>query len=1242
MQGETPVIEITQPKLENISNKTSETKKQINNAIFGSNEILNIKNRFNSAIVNLSQNSVGKMISTAMKEISTLSKAQKLTAEQKQNLYNDSKEIIANAAELFQQAIPILKHKDVKGTNKEISRYALPVKVNGRNYNIMFTVKNKNVEDIGILYDLKAKSGTASILNPKEPIDSTNNSITGNEENFKGSVDINNLVEFVNDCLKKYNLSTEFDEGETAADKIIKGDSLFGKFYTGLVNRLEPVEALEEKAGERTKLSPMQRPNLLARLYSGLVGAVRQQVEKNTFTYNKEGNIEITGEGFLPILNDFDKSFSDVEKNQNARHTDLKNYLEAQRFLLDLEKRENFETTEEQKLDAVKTMADLAAKYGDRLNDFEKFSDRIYQFQQRILHNLVDSGNMSEESYKKILKDNPHYIPFQRVMDEQFPSVVTPRSKFSGAKANIKGIKGSEREIKDPFESILRNTYDILDKAYRNRVAQAVANLQEVLPEYIEKRKPVYEVDTASVKVAYDSKLRTKLEKAIKFFGGKLEYKKSLGKGKGLLLGSYSPAENTIRKRLGSQDRTLAHEFGHMLDFVFDIKNAITKNKTIMQEISKLAEERFKSVVTLKNTAKGVEFVETKKEQSQKYIDYVKSDREMIANMFDLYFTSRDYMKKTAPTTYKFIETLFKGKEFKFLKDIKPSAETGIEEIEQEVWMPSKTKPYGNVIEYWENGQRKFVEVTKPVMEAINDLSMPELNFVEKLLTLSSRVLRTGATIMPDFWVRNILRDQPIAFIQTRNTRPFVDMIKGLCSLIKKDETYREWMSSGGSFNSYMDLGDKSMRQAMKELVNPQSKLSQYLKSFGLKAVEDMSMAFEQATRIGIYAREKLNSPALVSAFEAREGTLDFGRSGKYGKYVNRYIPFFNASIQGVDKIVRTFQEHPVITSVKCLTAVTLPSVLLTGYYLYAAPDDDRKEYLDIPQWQRDIFWCFKLGDNWWRIPKPFEIGYVFGSMPERFMTWAYEKELPDGKELWETVGGFFNAVSPITDVGGFMPPALRVAVENITNYNFFTGKSLYPKYLDELEPAERKNKYTSETAKLIGQKLNISPAKIENALSGSIGSSSKYVTDAGDYIINKVREYNGEDINEKPSSLNDIPVLRSFVLREPQGFQTKSVNDFFDIYKKTKEKHNTYKKKTGEERRNYYEKNKLQIKAFNRMDNYYKEIKGLSKRADKIYENKNLTGDEKAERIKPLASKISAAAFEANIWYKEYKEQEK
>jgi hypothetical protein len=312
--------------------------------------------------------------------------------------------------------------------------------------------------------------------------------------------------------------------------------------------------------------------------------------------------------------------------------------------------------------------------------------------------------------------------------------------------------------------------------------------------------------------------------------------------------------------------------------------------------------------------------------------------------------------------------------------------------------------------------------------------------------------------------------------------------------------------------------------------------------------------------------------------------------------------------------------------------------LIFTGYYLYAAPDDDRQEYLEIPQWQKDMYWCFKVGDNWWRIPKPFEIGYIFGSLPERFMTWAYQKELPEGREIFETVKGLFNATSPITDVGGFMPPLLRVAVENITNYNFFTGKSLYPKYLDDLEPAERKNRYTSQTAQMIGKKFDISPAKIENAISGSIGTSSKYVLDAGDFIINSVKKYNGEEINEKPSSLNDVPVLRSFVVREPQGYQTKSINDFFDTYKNLEAKSKTYKKKSGTEKHEYYEKYGKDIRAYKRMKQYYDRIHETNKRIQKIYDNANLSGEEKTDRIESLAKKVSATAFEANAWYKEYK----
>ncbi len=1015
----------------------------------------------------------------------------------------------------------------------------------------------------------------------------------------------------------------------------------FDKFYSDWVNKLQPLENLEKKAMEKSELKQSERPALLARTYAGSVGATRQQIEEYTFEINEKGDVQITGEGFQPILKDFDFQFKPLEQKQEKRQQDLKDFLIAQRFLQDLSNKDNVVVSEQQKLNSIKTMSELSEKYGENFVYFEDYANRIYQYQQRILKNLVSSGNISQEQYDTILKENPNYIPFNRVIEEENTGYISPKSRFSEAKASkvIKKIKGSEKEIKDPFENVLRNTFKVLDVAYKNKVAKSIANLSDVMPEYIQKKKPLLEKGKAVLKVAYDAKMRKKLEEAIKYFGGKIEYKKSLNNAgkKGLILGDYNPLENKVRKRLGAQDRTLAHEFGHLLDFAFGIESKIKSNKKIQKEINKLAEQRFISDIKLEteNTESSDFVEETKEPLNDKYI---KSQKEMIANVLDLYFTSRDLVKNEAPNSFKFIENLFEKNNVEFLKNITPSAETAIEEVEQDVWIQSKLKPFGNVIEYYEDGKKKYVEVSKPIYEAINELSPVQLGFIEKLFQAGASVFRAGATLTPDFWVRNVIRDQMTAKIQSKsNFIPFVDMAKGLSSLIKKDNAYREWMASGGSFNSYMDLSDKSMQQAMKELIKPEGKVSRYLKTFGIGALEDISMSLEQATRIGMFAQAKGKGlSSLESALESREGTLDFARSGSKGRVKNRYVPFLNANIQGTDKLIRTFRDNPQIALFWGGATITLPSILLTGYYLYSAPEEDRQEYLEIPQWQKDSFWCFKVGGDWWRMPKPYTIGYLFGSVPERVMSWSHKENTNYGKEVFEMATGLFNSMSPIQDVSGMMHPWVKISIEIISNYNFFTGHNIYADWMNRLEPSERKNKYTSETANLIGEKFDVSPALVEHAVKGAIASSSRYLFDAGDSIINAVKKWNGEEIPERPLTPSDIAVIRSFAIRNPEGSRSISVQNFYETWKKIQQKHATYNRKKGEEKLKYFEENIKELKAYKAVNNFYKQISSINKQIDRVYEDKNMTSEEKTQSIAELENRITEIARDANIWIKD------
>ena len=82
-------------------------------------------------------------------------------------------------------------------------------------------------------------------------------------------------------------------------------------------------------------------------------------------------------------------------------------------------------------------------------------------------------------------------------------------------------------------------------------------------------------------------------------------------------------------------------------------------------------------------------------------------------------------------------------------------------------------------------------------------------------------------------------------------------------------------------------------------------------KSFGLKPFADFANAAEQSTRVGIFiASKRAGMSDLKAAQESRQGTADFMRSGTAGKVINRYVPFFNAAVQGTDKLIRVFKNR--------------------------------------------------------------------------------------------------------------------------------------------------------------------------------------------------------------------------------------------------------------------------------------------------------------------------------------------
>lgn len=847
-------------------------------------------------------------------------------------------------------------------------------------------------------------------------------------------------------------------------------ESGFNKAHREFVNRLQPIEDLTKAAEERgVTVDPGSNPFIMSRDYAGIIGTIEQNLRFGTTKFNAEkGEYEVVGKSLKSVLDDFDNSVAHIESDRDVREQDFEDYLIARRTLEDLDAREDVKVSQKDKLKSIESMQRLANKYGDEFNWFDTFGQEMYEYQRTVLSNLVDAGVLSQEKYNDIVKNNPNYIPFQRVLNEEqdFIAMVSPKGVFTDAKASkvIKRIHGSDKEIKSTVQSVIANTAKIIDISARNRVAKGVADLAEVMPEYVQK-------------------VKTPMEK----------------------------------------------------------------------------------------------------------------------------------VKVKDPETGKVIET----------------------------FKPSGRAPAGTIT-VMRDGKREYYEVSKPLLEAMNNLSPIQLNGTLKLIQevffyTPARVLRAGATLIPEFWVRNVIRDQSTAFLQSPVRPTPLDMIRGLTAVMRKDDLYQDWLRHGGAFNSYMELDDSGLEKAYRELLRPHGKFARYSRN-PINVLADISMALEQGTRVGAFSKaRKAGVSGVEAALLSREATLDFARSGVASQKINRYIPFFNAGVQSVDKLIRTTKENPKATAFWGMATVTIPSVLITGYYLYAAPEEEREEYLEIPQWQKDMFWVFKEDGQWRRVPKPFSWGYLFGSVPERFMLWGYEGEKPEMKEFWtELAKGIAGTLSPVYDPSALIPPLFKLAIEDTTNYNFFTGRNIYPTWMERLEPEERTNKYTSETATLLGKKLGLSPALIDNTLRGSLAGSANYITDAGDAIIKQVKEWNGEEIPAEPRTPSDIPVIKAFSVREPTGYGANSVANFFDDWEKVNQKRTTFNSKEGSEKQKYREKNEQFLRAYKPMKAHYDKIRILGKQSNRIYDDVSMSSEEKVRRLSEIGDQMLEVAKRANKWYGE------
>jgi len=222
--------------------------------------------------------------------------------------------------------------------------------------------------------------------------------------------------------------------------------------YDDWINQLGPIERTMDwlvKMG-----LPPEQAQMVKGLANNFIGGWRGKVEFALHQAAVDLNMKNVGPSLKEIL----------AKAPNM--DDLRAFLIAKRSV---ELNERGKTTGIDTADAKQVIRELEIKY-------EPIRWELRQFQVQQLKLLIDSGILSKEEAVTMEFMNVMYVPFYRLY-EGIGGAGGPRTGGGDGFVNVgKGVrrfKGSDRQIIDPLESIIRNAYVFRELAERNKIGSA-------------------------------------------------------------------------------------------------------------------------------------------------------------------------------------------------------------------------------------------------------------------------------------------------------------------------------------------------------------------------------------------------------------------------------------------------------------------------------------------------------------------------------------------------------------------------------------------------------------------------------------------------------------------------------------------------------------------------------------------------------------------------------------------------
>ena len=544
-----------------------------------------------------------------------------------------------------------------------------------------------------------------------------------------------------------------------------------------------------------------------------------------------------------------------------------------------------------------------------------------------------------------------------------------------------------------------------------------------------------------------------------------------------------------------------------------------------------------------------------------------------------------------------------------------------------------------NIVSVMVDGKREFYDVTDPLLlDSITALGPQPVNELVKLIGIPKRLLTNMVTSTPPFMIRNFIRDTMSNYVQadkvtgttTQDTlldatlmRPFGRAIKGMKASIANDQDRFKIMALGGMSGEYFGSTTEDVAGT---LIKPSKSGMKKAATNLFDGYKHVIRASEEANRIAVYRQVKENGGSDFEAAYQAKNVLNFSRSGQYKvvQFLIGTVPFLNARVQGLDRLYQGAKSSP--------ASFVLRGTLLTAAtFALMAMNDDREEYWALNEHERDTYWHAWVDGVHIRIPKPFEVGAIFGTIPER----VYEAATREEKVFLDRMGNMFMNTFSMNPV----PQAFSPIVEQVANRSFFMDRPIVSMGLENLRPEMQYTNRTSEIAKMFANVMPDfmpdwarSPVRVEHLLNSYFGTVGGYVLGAGDNIAKTM----GDTPIMPAKRLTDYPLVRDFI-REGER-STKYVGRFYDMVSEASKLNRSIKDLEAQGRIDEARELKdeygsiLQIRR--RLNRARKRLTDINAKIKRTYTNRTMSAEAKRNRLDLLTSKKNEITKEISDKY--------